>query len=292
MNEPKDKTSISMGLDAIFSANKVDNLLPHDIPTQDFIYQVDLHSIRYSPYQARKFFSEEELNELQQSIKEHGILQPLIARKKSGYIELIAGERRLRAAKMIGLEKVPIVYCDVDDKAAMVFGLVENIQRENLNPIEEAVAFSRFRDEFSMTHDEIAHMIGRSRASITNALRLLLLEPTVRKLLEDGQLEMGHARALLVLDHEKQLDLAFIIVKKQLSVREAERLANTEKTFDGSIEKKKSVHCHEKSEYYSRELSQKFSTKVSVKLNEKGAGRVLIQVDSPSQLDWLMELVK
>ncbi|MCW5590085.1 MAG: ParB/RepB/Spo0J family partition protein [Legionellales bacterium] len=244
-------------------------------------------------YQPRKQFDEAVLNELADSIKTQGIIQPLIVRKiDPDKYEIIAGERRWRAAKIAGLTHVPVIIREIEDNVAFAFAIIENIQRENLNPIEEAQAFARFRDEFSMKHDEIANMVGRSRASVTNTMRLLMLEPEVRNLLEEGRLDMGHARALLTLEANQQIRIADLIVAKQLSVRDTEKLVQSAKEAKTSAQQiKQPSFYHDQCEAWARQLSEKFSTKVSVKLNSKGTGKVTIQIDSPDEIDWLIEHV-
>ncbi|MCR9192832.1 MAG: ParB/RepB/Spo0J family partition protein [Gammaproteobacteria bacterium] len=239
-------------------------------------------------YQPRKQFDESILDELAASIKTQGIIQPLVVRKTaaSSY-EIVAGERRWRAAQRVGLAQVPVVVRDIDDNAALAFSLIENIQRENLNCMEEAAAFVRFRDEFQMTHEEIAHMIGRSRTSVTNTMRLLTLEPRVRLMLEERKIEMGHARAILKLNHEQQYQTACMIIEKQSSVREAEALANSAKLLKN---KKMSLNKnHDKCNDWSHQLSQKFATSVSVKINEEGKGRVIIEINSINEMNLIME---
>ena len=245
-------------------------------------------------YQPRKHIDDATLNELADSIKVQGIIQPLIVRKvEFSKYEIIAGERRWRAATIAGLTHVPAIVRDIEDNVALAFSLIENIQRENLNPVEEAVAFSKFRDEFSMTHDEIAQMLGRSRVSVTNTLRLLSLDARVMKMLEDRKIDMGHARALLKLSPEDQYQVACIVIEKQLNVRDTEALANRWKS-SGNEERNKNhsiVIPHDKCKEWSTYLSQQFTTNVSVKVNTEGKGKVIIEVNSASEVDWLVSLM-
>ena len=239
-------------------------------------------------YQPRKHIDDTTLNELADSIKVQGIIQPLIVRKvEFSKYEIIAGERRWRAATIAGLTHVPAIVRDIEDNVALAFSLIENIQRENLNPVEEAVAFSKFRDEFSMTHDEIAHMLGRSRVSVTNTLRLLSLEARVMKMLEDSKIDMGHARALLTLEPEQQYRVALMIIEKQLNVRLTEELANSFK-YQNNQSKDIKTNYHEKCFDWTRELATKFSTKVSVKLNPQGKGTITIHVNSIDEIERLI----
>lgn len=243
-------------------------------------------------YQPRKQFDESILEELANSIKIQGIIQPLIVRKTTEErYEIIAGERRWRAAKKAGLTHVPAIIRNIDDNVALAFSLIENIQRENLNPIEEAFALNRFREEFQMTHEDIAQMIGRSRVSITNSLRLLSLEPRVIEMLSEGKIDMGHARALLKLSPEQQYEVACAVYEKQLNVRYTEALANRLKS-SGRHNKTMSVaKLHDKCEEWSSCLSQQFTTNVSVKINAEGKGKVVIEVNSASEVDWLIKLI-
>ena len=242
-------------------------------------------------YQPRKNFDETVLHELADSIKAQGIIQPLIVRRiDENKYEIIAGERRWRAAKIAGLTHIPVIVRDIGDNVALAFSLIENIQRENLNPVEEAISFSRFREDFQMTHEDIANMIGRSRASITNTLRLLTLEPRVMEMLEKGEIDMGHARALLTLGLEQQYHVACIILEKQLNVRGAEDLANSFKYGKNQKNDDKLSIYHKSCDHWTRELSCKFSTKVAVKVNSKGKGKVIIHVNSLDEIDRLIEM--
>ena len=189
----------------------------------DLMKELAVDQLQRGQFQPRRAMDQEALAELAASIKSHGVLQPIIVRQLSGgQCEIIAGERRWRAAKLAGLATVPVVIKKVADDAAMAIGVIENIQRENLNPIEEATAFSRLLHEFEMTHQEVAEAVGRSRAAVSNLLRLLNLTTSVQKLLEHGDMEMGHARALLPLAKDQQLKAAQYIVEQGLSVRETE----------------------------------------------------------------------
>ncbi len=186
---------------------------------------VDINLIVPNPYQPRKEFSDEKLNELAESIRIHGVIQPLLVREHNGKFQLIAGERRLRASKLVGLTEVPIVIRDMTDQVMMEVALVENLQREDLNPIEEADAYRRLMEEFKLTQDEIAKRVGRSRPAIANTLRLLNLPSIVQSDLAKGTLTMGHARPLLSLKTaEEQLQVWQTIQKDQLSVRQTEEL--------------------------------------------------------------------
>jgi len=255
----------------------------------ELITQLAVELLISGKYQPRKHFNDESLDELANSIQVQGILQPLIVRKLANeQYEIIAGERRWRAAKKAGLAYVPAIIRNVDDNTALAFALIENIQRENLNPVEDAQALNRFREEFHMTHDEIAQMVGRSRVSITNMLRLLTLEPRVIEMLSEGKIDMGHARALLKLMPEHQYELACAVIKNQLNVRDTEAFANRLKAR-ANEEPDKLALPHQKCEEWSDSLSQRFRTQVSVKVNAQGKGRVVIEVNSASEVEWLVK---
>ncbi|MFO2971144.1 ParB/RepB/Spo0J family partition protein [Legionella pneumophila serogroup 10] len=245
-------------------------------------------------YQPRKQFDESILDELANSIKAQGIIQPLIVRKiAEECYEIIAGERRWRAAKKAGLTYVPVIIRNIDDNVALAFSLIENIQRENLNSIEEALALNRFREEFEMTHEDIAQMMGRSRVSVTNTLRLLSLDSRVIEMLNEGKIDMGHARSLLKLSPEQQYQVACTVIEKQLNVRDTEALANRLKS-SGNEGRDKTFSLatpHDKCEEWSTYLSQQFTTNVSVKVNAQGKGKVVIEVNSASEVDWLIKLM-
>lgn len=246
-------------------------------------------------FQPRQKINQASLQDLARSIKSQGIIQPLITRKiKTGRYEIIAGERRWRAAKIAGLDLVPALVKEIDDDIALACALIENIQRENLNPIEEAFAFLRFKNDFKMTHLEISEMIGRSRTSITNTLRLLSLADPVKEWVRSGQLDMGHARTLLTLDANQQISLAKKIIKDGLNVREAEKSSRLVKLSDFSHNKRSLHENPYKTKYdnWSAMLSEKLLTKVTVKLNNKGIGKIIINVNSPEEIDRFVDHFK
>ena len=263
------------------------------IPSES-ITHLAVELLNSGKYQPRKQFDESILDELANSIKAQGIIQPLIVRKiAEECYEIIAGERRWRAAKKAGLTYVPVIIRNIDDNVALAFSLIENIQRENLNPIEEALAFNRFREEFEMTHEDIAQMIGRSRVSVTNTLRLLSLDSRVIEMLNEGKIDMGHGRSLLKLSPEQQYQVACTVMEKQLNVRDTEALANRLKSSENAGRDKtfSLAKPHDKCEEWSTYLSQQFTTNVSVKVNAEGKGKVIIEVNSASEVDWLVKLM-
>ena len=196
-----------------------------EIPATDRVVRVPLSAITASPMQPRKHFREEQLTELMDSIREHGIIQPLTVRRVNGNLELIAGERRFRASEKLGLKEVPVIEREASDRDVLEMALIENLQREDLNPLEEAQGLQRLVKEFGLTHELAAQAVGRSRSAASNLLRLLNLADPVQSMLMAGDLDMGHARALLVLDRATQITAANQIAARSLSVREAERLA-------------------------------------------------------------------
>jgi len=215
------KRGLGRGLDALLADVTVEDGVVFDGSLQHF----PLDIMQAGQYQPRVDMSEESLDNLAKSIKAQGVIQPIVIRAiANGRYEIIAGERRWRASKLAGLETVPVLVREVSDSSAIAMALIENIQREDLNPMEEANALHRLREEFSMTHQEAADAVGRSRAAVSNLLRLRNLHEDVKHSVENGDLEMGHARALLALDDDIQVETAGLIIEKGLSVREVEQL--------------------------------------------------------------------
>ncbi len=236
-------------------------------------------------YQPRTRMNAEALAELADSIKAQGLMQPILARPvPGGRYEIIAGERRWRASQLAGMAQVSVLVRDVPDDAALKMALIENIQRENLNPLEEAQGIQRLIQEFSMTHQTAAESVGRSRVAVSNLLRLLNLAKPVQSLLMNGDLDMGHARALLPLTHASQVDSAHEVVKRGLSVRDAERLVARVLT---PREKKEEVKDRDVVRL-EQELSEKFGACVQIRANRKGAGRISIDFGSLDQLEELL----
>ncbi|MEO6146263.1 MAG: ParB/RepB/Spo0J family partition protein [Sulfuriferula sp.] len=236
-------------------------------------------------YQPRTRMDETSLRELADSIKSQGLMQPILVRevRADGY-EIIAGERRWRAAQLAGMGTVPVVVKVVPDEAALAMALIENIQREDLNPMEEATGIQRLIDEFNMTHQAAAEAVGRSRSAVTNLLRLLNLAKPVQAMVLEQQLDMGHARALLALTHPKQNEAAHVIVQKQMSVREAERLVGqmlnpsiaTTKKIDRDIQRLEET------------LSDRLGTRVNILSRKGGAGKLTIEYASHEQLEGIL----
>ena len=241
-------------------------------------------------YQPRTRMDESALAELADSIRAQGLMQPILARSiPGGRYEIIAGERRWRASQLAGLKEVPVLVRVVEDEEALKMALIENIQRENLNPLEEAQGIHRLIQEFSMTHQTAAESVGRSRVAVSNLLRLLNLAKPVQALLMNGDLDMGHARALLPLSHAKQVDAAHDLVRRGLSVREAERLAAR---LAKPPEKKAAEKRDRDVVRLEEELSEKLGAEVRINANRKGAGRISISFASLDQLDGLLRRIK
>ncbi len=286
----KKKRGLGKGLDALLGLPP-DQLAGDDKSPDDLtLLPVDL--LQRSAYQPRVEFDKAALEDLAASIKAQGVVQPIVVRKvDQGKYEIIAGERRWRASQLAGLYDVPVVIKDVTDLEAMCLALIENIQRQDLNPLEEARGISRLLTEFDMTHDAIAGALGKSRSTITNLLRLLELSDTVKKMLETRELEMGHARALLSLDADQQLDIAKNIVKKGLSVRQTEALVRNLSTK--SPTKKSDPQIVDPDiRALQDDLSGKLGASVIIKHKKSGKGTLEIHYSSVDELDGILSRIK
>jgi ParB family chromosome partitioning protein len=285
------KRGLGRGLDALLGAAG----LPIDIgeaKAKEELRRLPLDQIRRGKYQPRMEICSTALEELADSIRAQGVVQPIVVRPgDDGTFELIAGERRWRAAQMVGLDEIPALVRDVPDQAAIAMALIENIQREDLNSIEEATALQRLIDEFGMTHQEVSQAVGRSRASVSNLLRLLALDDEVKRLVEKGGLEMGHARALLALSGDSQRKAARTVAQQGLSVRETERLARRlqqaprperakEEPIDPDIR-----HLEEK-------LAERLGAVVRLQHLPGGGGKILIHYHSIDELDGILAHIK
>ncbi len=238
------------------------------------------------PYQPRSIFDADRLEELAESIRQQGVIQPVIVRARGDkQFELIAGERRWRAAQIAGIEKIPAIIREVPDEIAIAMALVENIQRENLNPIEEATALRRLVDEFQMTHQEAGDAVGRSRPAVSNLLRLLELSEEVRELVDARHLEMGHARALLTLEPSMQAQAAREVVRKGLSVRETEQLVKRMKNPPA----RKTQTIDPDTRYLQDKVSEKLCAVVKLSHNSHGKGKMVISYNSADELEGILE---
>ena len=283
------KKGLGKGLDSMIPEKKTKAEIKAD--ADNSLVEVKISEIDPNIGQPRKKFDEDELLELAESIKIHGVIQPIILTKRGKRYEIIAGERRWRASKLAGLTKIPAVIREYTDKEIMEVSLIENIQRQDLNPIEEAVAFKNLIDEYKMKQDDLAERVSKSRSAITNALRLLKLDDKVKAMLAEGLISTGHARALLAVeDKNKQQILATRIFDEKLSVRETEKLV---KQILENKESKKEKKSSEKLIYKKLEDSLKsiIGSKVSIKSKDNGKGKIEIDYYSIEELDRITELL-
>ncbi len=274
---------LGRGLDALLGGDEP----PATAPAADRQSELKIDQLQPGKYQPRTHMDDAALQELAASIKAQGIMQPILVRPvNGGRFEIIAGERRWRAARIAGLEAVPVLVREVADNAALAMALIENIQREDLNPLEQAVGIQRLVNEFGVTHDQAADMVGRSRSAVTNLLRLLGLAAPVRELLQQGKLDMGHGRALLALLGIQQIETARTVVAKNLSVRETEKLVG--QLLRGSPGKTARKTTDRDVLRLQEEMAQKLGTKVEIKARNKGKGALVIQYSSLAQLDAIL----
>ena len=251
---------------------------------------ININKIEPNHEQPRRNFEEDSLLELADSIKQFGVLQPLIVQKRHDYYEIIAGERRWRAAKMAGIKEIPVIIKEYTKREAVEIALIENIQRENLNPIEEAMAFKRLLTEFSLKQDEVAERVSKSRTTVTNSMRLLKLDERVQQMIVDDMISTGHARTLLAIeDHEEQYNLANKIFDEKLSVRETEKLIKELKNPKKEKEKKVIEH-----DFIYKDLEERMKTvmgtKVHVNPKTKGKGKIEIEYYSRDELERIIDL--
>ena len=288
------KQKLGKGLDALLSTSSADfGINGHSEPRKDLTL-VKVNKIKPSPYQPRREFDERKLKELASSIKSHGLLQPVVIRvRPDGAYELIAGERRLRASALAGLDEIPAIMENVSDKDASTFALIENLQREDLNPLEEASGYHRLQEEFGLTQDNLAKMVGKSRSSVANSLRLLGLGMRSKQLLQSGHLEMGHARTLLALSGVEQDKIAELIAKKKYSVRQAEKLI---RSMTSGIRDQKKTRQQKTKEadilILERELMDSIGADVSIEQSSRTTGKLSIRYSSLEELDGLIERLR
>lgn len=286
------KRGLGRGLDALLAPKAAP---AQDTAAGDAIETTDnaIQGLTYLPvdwlskgkFQPRRDMNPNQLDELANSIRNQGIMQPIVVRPISEQnYEIIAGERRWRAAKIAGLDKVPVIVRHVEDSDAIVLALIENIQREDLNPVEEAMALQRLVDEFKLTQQQVADTVGKSRSAVANLLRLLNLSPDVRRLLEHGDIEMGHARALLGLDAELQPQAASVVITKSLSVRETEKLV---KSYQTPAEEQVKKALPDFSEHASK-IAEKINSGVKVQPSAKGKGKLVIEYRDQAHLEAMM----
>lgn len=285
------RKSLGRGLGALLGDAEfnIDEAL-NDTPTQSAQApddRVDVNLLFPSPFQPRKDFDEEALNALVESVKEKGVLQPLLVRKKNGRFEIIAGERRWRASKLAGLQTVPVIVKDMDDKEVLEVALVENLLRENLSAIEEAEGFQRLIDEFSHTQEALAQIVGKSRSHVANTLRLLNLPDSVKDLVREGTLSAGHARALVGLDNAETL--AKQIVVKDLNVRQVEELVAKQKNPEVKEPKKAKDEDIVEIE---KDLNKNLGLRIKISPSKQGGGKVVLQYASAAELDMIIDILE
>ena len=269
--------------DEVYSSDSSDT----SVDENGFIRELPIDLIQRGKYQPRRDMDAEALEELAESIRQQGVIQPIVVRPVGDKrYEIIAGERRWRATQIAGLDKIPVVVKDVPDEAAIAMSLIENIQRENLNPVEEAFALKRLQDEFGLTQQKVADAVGKSRTAVTNILRLLNLSDEIKTMLEHGDLEMGHARALLALDSQKQSQIAALVVGRGLSVRQTEALVK--KTLDEPVVNSRPIRLDPNINRLQEDLSEKLGAAVLIDHGAKGKGKLIIQYTSLEELDGIL----
>lgn len=288
----KKKRGLGKGLDALLgsAARSADTSAG---PADGDLRNLPVDIIQPGKYQPRVDMHQDTLEELADSIRAQGVVQPIVVRPVSepGRYEIIAGERRWRAAQLAGLHEIPAVIRDVPDEAAVAMALIENIQREQLNPMEEAYALQRLIDEFDMTHQLAAEAVGRSRAAVSNLLRLLTLADEVKNLVGHGDLEMGHARALLALEQNKQGEAAKHVASRGMSVRETERMVKKllqPETTKSSHEAKVDPDIRR----LEQDVAEKLGSKVAIQDNGKGKGKLVVHYNSLDELDGILNHIK
>lgn len=269
----------------------IDELIPRDRPvvTDSGLEEIPIELIQPGRYQPRSHFDPAAISQLAESIRSRGLMQPIVLRAlEADRYEIIAGERRWRAAQLVGMEKITAIIRNVDDEAVLAMSLIENIQREDLNPLEEANALQRLTDEFQLTHEEIAKAVGKSRSTVTNMLRLCSLHPRVASMLQAGDIDMGHARALLTLDDERQVDVAQEIVRLGLNVRQTE-------VFVSELTKPKQpkkIRTNDADTLRLEEdLSQRLGQPVQIRHSVKGNGKLIIAYNNLDELDGVLEKI-
>jgi len=280
------------GLGALLAGSKVN--LDQELKDHDGeLREVPIDLIQRGRFQPRRDMDPAALQELADSIRQQGVMQPVVIRPiAEGRYELIAGERRWRATQMAGLDSIPAIIRDVPDEAAIAMALIENIQRENLNPIEEAFALQRLQDEFGLTQAQVAEAVGKSRTTITNLLRLIGLSEDVRIMLEHGDLEMGHGRAMLTLAPELQMQVAKQVVAKSLSVRQTEALVRRvqQETPDSKARKKGALDPNIRA--LQDDLAERLGARVSIDHGQRGKGKLVIEYSSLDELDGILGHIK
>lgn len=289
------KRGLGKGIDAMISGDdtKAKKVVKEVIKEVDTI---DINKIEPNSNQPRKNFNEDKIHELAESIKQHGLIEPLIVQKgKKGFYTIIAGERRWRAAREAGVKEIPVVVKEYSDQQVMEIALIENIQREDLNAIEEAEAYERLIKDFNLKQEEVAERVSKSRVAITNSLRLLKLDPRVREMIIEDKIKSGHARALLsVTDPEEQYRLAVMIFDNSMSVRETEKMVKkylADKDKPTKEVKKKDTQTELIYKDYEEKLKTVIGTKVNINNKGKGKGKIEIEYFSPDEFDRIIGMM-
>lgn len=283
------KRGLGRGLDALLGGNAIAAVQEQAASApQSELQQLPLEIIQRGKYQPRRDMDPQSLEELAQSIKAQGVIQPIVVRPiAKGRYEIIAGERRWRASQQAGLDKIPALVRDIPDETAIALALIENIQREDLNPIEEAIALQRLQQEFELTQQQVADAVGKSRTAVTNLLRLISLPEDVKVMLSHGDLEMGHARALLGLPVERQIEGARFIVARGLSVRQAEALVR--QWLNETSKKTTKVTNDPDIKRLEQKLAERLGSPVAIKHNKKGKGELVIRYNSLDELQGVLK---
>ncbi|HOG62223.1 MAG TPA: ParB/RepB/Spo0J family partition protein [Sedimentibacter sp.] len=264
-------------------------LIPEDLEKEDYekIHEIDIDLISPNPNQPRKLFEQDKLDELTESIKKYGVIQPIILRKDGELYTIIAGERRWRACKNANIKTIPSIVRDIENKNASELALIENIQREDLNPIDEANAYQFIMDRYGITQEQVSNIVGKSRVYVTNIMRLINLDEYVKDKIIKNLISAGHGRAILSLDKEKQKSLTDIIIRDNLSVRDVEKLVRSSKK-----PRRREKPVKDKYIVYLEELlTERFSTRVNIK-NKKDKGKIEIEYTSSDDLNRILDLLK
>ena len=290
------KRGLGRGLDALLGASAAaeshnESNGPEQSPQTSQPRELPVDLVQRGKYQPRRDMDPESLQELADSIKVQGVMQPILVRPISDKrYEIIAGERRWRATQLAGLESIPVIVRNVSDETAIAMALIENIQREDLNPIEEAASLQRLQQEFELTQQEVATAVGKSRSTVANLLRLMSLEGDVRRLLEHGDLEMGHARALLALSGADQSQGARTVVARGMTVRQTESMVRSMLENQANPSQEKAIDPNIR--HLQNELSQKIGAKVQINHTAKGKGKVVLSYNSLDELDGILGHIK
>ena len=279
------------GLDALLGSIQKEKLqIEAQAIDHGQLKQIDVNLLKRGEYQPRRFIQEQDLKELASSIEKHGVMQPIVIRPSEDEqypYEIIAGERRWRAAQLAGLKEIPAIVRDLNDQVAIALALIENIQRQDLNPIDQALALQRFHDEFGLSHQEIAETVGKARTTVSNLLRLLSLDDAIKNLMQEGQLDMGHARAILALKAKDQMAVAKIVIEKSLSVRQTEQLV---REWNEPKQDKPQAVISPDIEQLTQKLSERFGANVKIDHNKQGKGKLVIHYHSLDELDGILNI--